>query len=83
MAYNVTNNVKIELAYRYINFGDIDTPNVGCFAFGCGSINGNPNAFYTLTRFDAQELKIGVRFLLTPPEPAPLYTPPPPVMRKG
>jgi len=83
VAYNVTNNVKIELAYRYINFGDIDTPNVACFAFGCGSINGNPNAFYTLTRFDAQELKIGVRFLLTPPEPAPLYTPPPPVMRKG
>jgi opacity protein-like surface antigen len=84
VAYNVTNNVKIELAYRYINFGDIDTPNVACFAFGCGNINGNPNAFYTLTKFDAQELRIGVRFMLTPDvAPAPLYAPPPPVMRKG
>ena len=59
-------------------------PNVSCFAFGCGSINGNPNAFYTLTKFDAQELRIGVRFMLTPDvAPAPLYAPPPPVMRKG
>jgi opacity protein-like surface antigen len=79
VAYNVTNNVKIELAYRYLNFGNIDTPNVGCFAFGCGNVNGNPNAFYTLTNFTAQELRIGVRFLLTPPEP--VYAPP--LMRKG
>jgi opacity protein-like surface antigen len=86
VAYNVSNNVKIELAYRYLNFGDIDTPNISCTAFGCGNINGNPNAFYTLTKFTSQELRIGVRFLLTPeiaPAPPPMYAPPPPLMRKG
>jgi opacity protein-like surface antigen len=86
VAYNVTNNVKIELAYRYLNFGSVDTPAINCTAFGCGNINGNPNAFWTLTKFDAQEIKLGVRFMLqpdAPPPPPPVYAPPPPLMRKG
>jgi len=80
VAYNVTNNVKIELAYRYLNYGSVNTPNVDCTAFGCGNINGNPNAFYSMTNFTAQDIKLGVRFLLQPdaiPAPAPL------LMRKG
>ncbi|HEY7248717.1 MAG TPA: outer membrane beta-barrel protein [Xanthobacteraceae bacterium] len=82
VAYNVTNNVKIELAYRYINFGNIDTPVVDCTFNGCLNPQGNPLAFHTLTRFDAQELKIGVRFLLQAPEaPPPAFAPP--IMRKG
>ena len=81
VAYNVTNNVKIELAYRYLNFGNIDTPVIGCGASGCGGGNGGPNAFYTLSHFDAQEIKLGVRFLLTPEVPAPIL--PPPLIRKG
>jgi opacity protein-like surface antigen len=86
VAYNVTNNVKIELAYRYLNLGSVDTPNINCSAFGCGfAPQGQPSqpTFYTVNNFNSQEIKIGVRFLLTPPEPAPLYAPPPPVMRKG
>jgi len=78
VAYNVSNNVKIELAYRYLNFGSIDTPNVDCTAFGCGNINGNPNAFYSMTRFDSQDIKLGIRFLLCCEAP-----PPPPLIRKG
>jgi opacity protein-like surface antigen len=82
VAYNVTNNVKIELAYRYINFGNIDTPVVDCTFNGCLNPQGNPLAYHTLTSFSAQELKIGVRFLLQAPEapPPPLA---PPLMRKG
>ena len=78
VAYNVSNNVKIELAYRHLNFGSIDTPNVDCTAFGCGNINGNPNAFYSMTRFDSQDIKLGIRFLLCCEAP-----PPPPLIRKG
>ena len=84
VAYNVTNNVKIELAYRYLNFGNIDTPVVDCTFNGCLNPQGNPLAYHTLTSFTAQELKIGVRFLLQAPEVAP--PPPafaPPLMRKG
>jgi opacity protein-like surface antigen len=80
VAYNVTNNFKIELAYRYVNFGNIDTPVINCGPQGCPVIN---SAFYTLNRFDAQELKIGFRFLLSAPEP--VAPPPlaPALMRKG
>jgi opacity protein-like surface antigen len=77
VAYNVTNNVKIELAYRYLNFGSIDTPVIDCAASGC--MTNGPRAFYTLSRFDAQELKLGIRFLLHPEAPPP----PPMLIRKG
>ncbi len=85
VAYNVTNNVKIEFAYRYLNFGNIDTPVIRCGPFGCNNPQGNPLAFYTLTKFNSQELKIGIRFLLQPeaPPPPPVFVPPPPLMRKG
>ena len=34
VAYNVTNNFKVELAYRYVNFGSIDTPVIDCAFVG-------------------------------------------------
>jgi opacity protein-like surface antigen len=79
VAYNVTNNVKIELAYRYLNMGSVDTSEVACGANGCFNPLGGPRAFYTLTNFTSQDFKLGVRFLLQPPEPAPAY----PLIRKG
>jgi hypothetical protein len=44
-----------------------------------------PHAFYALSRFDPQELKIGVRFMLRQeaPPPPPVYAPPPALMRNG
>ena len=34
VAYNVTNNFKVELAYRYVNFGSIETPVIDCAFVG-------------------------------------------------
>jgi opacity protein-like surface antigen len=86
LAYNVTNNFKIELGYRYLNMGDVRTPEVDCDPTGiCKNPLSGPRAFYTMTHMTSQDIRLGFRFLLQPdvaPGP-PVYTPPPALMRKG
>jgi opacity protein-like surface antigen len=85
LAYNVTNNFKIELGYRYLNMGDVRTPEVDCDPTGCKNPLSGPRAFYTMTHMTSQDFRLGFRFLLQPdvaPAP-PVYTPPPALMRKG
>ena len=78
LAYNVSSNLKLEMAVRYLNLGSVKTPVVNCSATGCQSPSG-PAAFYTLTNFDALDLKIGMRWMFQPE--APVYSPP--LIRKG
>lgn len=78
LAYNVSNNLKLEMAVRYLNIGSPKTAVVDCASFGCLTGNG-PAAFYTLTNFDSIDLKIGMRWLFQPEPPA--YQPP--LIRKG
>jgi opacity protein-like surface antigen len=78
VSYSVSNNLKLELAYRYLNMGNAETAVVNCNAAGCGN-TGGPAAFYTLTDLDSHDFKLGMRWLLN--EPAPVYAPP--LMRKG
>jgi opacity protein-like surface antigen len=75
VAYDVTNTFKVELAYRYLNMGDVQTAKVDCSDVTCAT---GPRAFYTLTNFESHDFKIGVRFMLQPDAP-----PPPPLIRKG
>jgi opacity protein-like surface antigen len=77
VAYNVTNNVKIEFAYRYLNFGSIDTPIINCASTGC--MTNGPRAFYTMTNFTSNDFRLGLRVMLQQDAPPP----PPPLMRKG
>jgi opacity protein-like surface antigen len=71
LAYNVTNNVKLELAYRYLNMGDVQTQTIDCASGGCAT--GGPRAFYNLTNFDSHDIKLGMRWMLAP---EPVYAPP-------
>jgi opacity protein-like surface antigen len=80
VAYNVSNNFKVELAYRYMNFGNVNTSIVDCASGGC-STGGGARAFYTLKEMDSQDIKLGVRWLLQPDQAAPVYQPP--LIRKG
>ena len=82
LAYNVTNNFKIEFAYRYLNMGSAQTAEINCGGSGCGT-GGGPRAYYTLRDFESHDLKIGFRWMLQPdaPPPPPVYAPP--LMRKG
>jgi opacity protein-like surface antigen len=73
VAYNVTKNFKVELAYRYLNIGSI-TDTVDCNG-GC-----NPDSF-KFGNLHSNEIKLGLRWTCceVPPAPRYVYTPPPPV----
>ena len=80
VAYNVSNNFKMELAYRYLNFGNVNTGIIDCAGGGC-STGGGPRAFYTFQNMDSHDIKFGMRWMLSPdvaPAPQPY-----PLMRKG
>lgn len=75
LAYKVTPNFTVELAYRYLNLGDGITGDVINFD-GTNAIN-NPTTFKDITSHD---LKFGVRWNLqdsTPGIRSAVFTPPP------
>jgi opacity protein-like surface antigen len=74
LAYKVTPNFTVELAYRYLDMGDGLTGDLRAFD-GTNGIN-NPMTFKNITSHD---LKLGVRWDLTSPQ---VYAPPP-LIRKG
>jgi opacity protein-like surface antigen len=78
VGYKVSNNLTLEIAYRYLNMGSPETAIVNCSSAGCG-VGGGPQAFYTLSDFTSHDFKLGMRWMLN--EPAPAYAPP--LMRKG
>ena len=78
LAYTVSNNLKIEFAYRYLNMGSVPTAEIICGASGCAS-GGGPRAYYTLNNFYSNDFRIGFRWMLQPEQP--MYAAP--IMRKG
>jgi opacity protein-like surface antigen len=74
VAYKVTPNFTVELAYRYLDMGDGLTGDLRTFD-GSGPNSFNPTTFKNITSHD---LKLGVRWDLSSP---PVYAPP--LMRKG
>ena len=74
VAYKVTPNFTVELAYRYLDMGDGLTGDLRTFDGTNGIVN--PTTFKSITSHD---LKLGVRWDLTSPQ---VYAPPP-LIRKG
>ena len=74
VAYRVTPNFTVELAYRYLDMGNGLTGDLRAFD-GTNNIN-NPTTFKHITSHD---LKLGVRWDLTSPQ---VYAPSP-LIRKG
>jgi opacity protein-like surface antigen len=70
VAYNVTKSLKIELAYRYLNFGSI-TDTIDCIG-GC-----NPDS-YKFSNLYSHDIKLGLRWTFGEYEASPRYYPPPP-----
>ena len=77
-AYNVSNNLKLEFAYRFLNMGSPDTAIVNC-----QNTPACPGAFFTMHDLTSHDFRIGMRWLLNEPAPAPQPIYQPPVMRKG
>jgi opacity protein-like surface antigen len=73
VAYNVSKNLKIELSYRYLNYGSI-TDTVDCVG-GCNADS------YKFDNLHSSDIRLGLRFTCCelPGESREVYAPPPPV----
>lgn len=65
VAYDVTPNLKLELAYRYINLGDAETGTIIKYDnSGCRCLA------YRLKNLDSHDVKVGMRWALNAAAPA-------------
>ena len=75
LAYTVNPNLKLELAYRYLNMGEAKSSPIGCV-----NQNGCPLEVQRY-RLESNDIKLGMRWMfndVAQVEPA-VYAPPPPV----
>ena len=76
VSYAVSPNVKLELAYRYLNLGDATSGLITCVnSTGCVSEKHK----YTL---ESQDIRLGFRWLFDQPIQAAYYPPEAPIVRK-
>lgn len=77
VGYDVTQNVKLELGYRYLNLGKISSGNYSCIA-PCGTYALEAKAL------DSHEFRFGMRWMFGGPTYAAAAAPPPayPIMKK-
>lgn len=74
LAYDVTPNFKVELAYRYLNLGDAVSGNLNCVHPTGGACNYGP---LKVKSIDSSDFKLGVRWMLAD------RTMPAPMMHSG
>ena len=77
LTYNVSNNLKIDFGWRYLNLGSPETAVVSC-----QNTSPCPGAFYTFKDMTSQDFRIGLRWMLNP-EPTPVLMPAPPLTTRG
>lgn len=75
LGYNVSENLKLELGYRYLDLGRVKTDVIGCPA-GCA---GERQSF----DLASHDIRLGFRYLLAGPVASPvMMAPPGPLIRK-
>ncbi|HYF55612.1 MAG TPA: outer membrane beta-barrel protein [Salinarimonas sp.] len=62
LAYSVSHNLKLELAYRYLNMGKAELGTIEC-------VPACTQYAFKLKGVDSHDFKIGMRWLLAPPPP--------------
>lgn len=76
VSYAISPNLKFEVAYRYLDMGDIKTGNIVCQNTGaCGNEVQNIS-------LASQDIKLGMRWMFTDIAPEPAVYAPPPIIRK-
>jgi opacity protein-like surface antigen len=81
LAYKVTRNFTLDLAYRYVDLGDAASGDLYNYLGGNAVVN--PMEFHHLTSSD---VKLGLRFNFGGDDldrPRPVYVPPPPLNSRG
>ena len=74
VAYDVTPNFKMELAYRYLNLGEARTGQINCFC-------GQTFSPIKVKDLESHDIKLGFRWLLGAPVPVAMEMPAP-IIRK-
>jgi opacity protein-like surface antigen len=76
LAYSVTPNLKLEVAYRYLDLGSFSTNQIVC--------QGTPVCAREVQHFNlaSNDIRIGFRYVLPTLAPTPMLAPPPPLIRK-
>src|SRR4051812_33690070 len=74
VAYDVTPNFKMELAYRYLNLGEARTGQINCFC-------GQTFSPLKVKDLESHDIKLGFRWLLGAPVPVAMEMPAP-IIRK-
>ncbi|MDB5593350.1 MAG: porin [Hyphomicrobiales bacterium] len=71
LGYDVSSRLKLEIGYRYLDTGKTTTGGLNCYGgTGCGNIS-------LLTRSNvSQDIKMGMRWMLSDAAPAPVYDAP-------
>jgi opacity protein-like surface antigen len=69
LTYNVSNNLKVDFSWRYMNLGSPQSAVVAC-----QNTASCPGAFYTLKDMTSQDFRVGLRWMLQP-SPAPVAMP--------
>jgi opacity protein-like surface antigen len=78
-AYKVTPTFAVELSYRYLNVGNAQS---GTLLNLDPTVPPNTFAPMTFHNIQSHDIILGVRWMLQP-EAAPVYAPPPPLIRRG
>ena len=86
LSFNVTQNLKLELGYRYLDYGKFTSGSSNCLATvgigvaSCGG--GSGNVIYSRNTLASNDFRLGLRWMLGGEEPT--YAPPPdmPLVRK-
>lgn len=79
VSYAVTNNLKVDLSYRYLDYGSV-TDTIDCIG-GC-----NPDS-YKFSNLHSHDIMLGLRWNFSEGAPPPQYVyrppPPPPISSRG
>lgn len=79
VSYAVTNNLKVDLSYRYLDYGSV-TDTIDCIG-GC-----NPDS-YKFSNLHSHDIMLGLRWNFSEGAPQPQYVyrppPPPPISSRG
>lgn len=78
LSFDVTQNLKLDLGYRYLDYGKIRTGNSHCFngtgtggGFSVGSCGGSSYVISSKDNLASNDFRLGLRWMLGPPAPPP------------
>jgi opacity protein-like surface antigen len=78
LTYNVSDNLKVDFSYRYLNMGSPSSANIFCQNTGSTAACNS----FQLKDITSQDFRIGLRWMLQP-APTPVLMPQPPLSTRG